>query len=76
MDWETDFLTRYNKLIDREKKAEAFLSNPSTTEKQIEKWLPEFHKVVRELSVMMQEYKTHTGYEMQENEILNGFSLK
>lgn len=71
--WTEEFIKRYNYNIGRIKKAEEFMSSPSTTIEQVEKWLPEYNKVVNELSKLMREFKKKTGYEMSDKEIFNGF---
>lgn len=88
--WELEFMERYNALLSRYKKAEDFLSSSTYKTKQgvevpyksleeeikhKEKWLKEFHKLVRELSLMMQEYKNKTGQAMNQEDINNGFIL-
>lgn len=86
--WEEKFMKDYNEKLARYKKAEDFLSSSTyktkegkelpykSIEEEIkykEKWLNEFHKLVRELSALMKEYKDKTGQPMNEEDINNGF---
>lgn len=86
--WEEDFMKRYNTVFARYKKAEDFFSSSTyktkegkelpykSIEEEIkhkEKWLNEFHKLVRELSALMKEYRIKTGHAMNEEDINNGF---
>lgn len=86
--WEQDFMVRYNTVFARYVNAERFLSSPTyktregketpytNLEEEIkhkEKWLNEFHKIVRELSALMKEYKEKMGQPMNEEDINNGF---
>lgn len=86
--WEQEFMKRYNTVFARYKKAEDFLSSSTYKTKEgketpyrslgeeikhKEKWLNEFHKLVRELSALMKEYKDKTGQAMNEEDINNGF---
>lgn len=66
-----DLKEKYNKTISREQKAREWLDK--ATEKQLEKWLPEYHKIVNELSLMMQEYKALTNKEMTDKQVFEGF---
>ena len=71
-----EFMRKYNSLLQREKKAEKFLNDDTVDIAKREKWLPEFLKIEKELSLMIKEYKTITGSDMPTEEILNGYSLK
>ena len=85
---EERFITEYNKLINRIKKAEKFLESDTyigkdkkahkyqSLEEEIkykEKWIPEYQKLVRETGLMAIKYKELTGYEMPIEEKMNGF---
>ena len=85
---EERFITEYNKLINRIKKAEKFLESDTyigkdkkthkyqNLEEEIrykEKWIPEYQKLVRETGLMAIKYKELTGYEMPVEEKMNGF---
>ena len=63
----------YNKLIDREKRAEIFFNNPSIEQSKQEAWIPEYLEITKGLSLLMIEYQKITGEEMTDTEILNGF---
>lgn len=65
---------QYNKLLQREKKAEAFLN--TATEEQYVKWLPEYLKITKELSIMIMKYESLTGEKMSEEEMFKGFLEK
>lgn len=87
---EERFITEYNKLINRIKKAEKFLESDTyigkdkkahkyqSLEEEIrykEKWVPEYQKLIRQTWEMAQKYKELTGYEMNIEEYMNGFSI-
>ena len=62
---------KYNYFIDREKKAEKFFETCSVD--GVEKYLPEFHKITNNLSMLMVAYKKLTGNIMNDDQIFNGF---
>ena len=85
---EERFITEYNKLINRIKKAEKFLESDTyigkdkkthkyqSLEEEIrykERWIPEYQKLVKEAGLMAIKYKELTGYEMPVEEKMNGF---
>ena len=85
---EERFITEYNKLINRIKKAEKFLESDTyigkdkkphkyqSLEEEIhykEKWIPEYQKLVKETGIMAAKYKEITGYKIPEDELMNGF---
>ena len=87
---EERFITEYNKLINRIKKAEKFLESDTyigkdkkahkyqSLEEEIrykERWIPEYQKLVRETGLMAIKYKELTGYEMPIEEKMNGFVI-
>lgn len=87
---EERFITEYNKLINRIKKAEKFLESDTyigkdkkahkyqSLEEEMrykEKWVPEYQKLIRQTWEMSQKYKELTGYEMNTEEYMNGFSI-
>ncbi len=68
----TDVLKlEYNRVLERERKAEEFLDH--ATPEQAKKWLPEFHKIVMQLSALMERFKVVAGREMTHEEIVYGF---
>ena len=71
-----EFIKKYNALLQREQKAEAFLTDDKVSIESKEKWIPEFLKIEKELSLMIKEYKKITGSDMPTEEILHGYSLK
>ena len=85
---EERFITEYNKLINRIKKAEKFLESDTyigkdkkahkyqSLEEEIrykEKWIPEYQKLIKQTGLMAIKYKELTGYEMPVEEKMNGF---
>ena len=85
---EERFITEYNKLINRIKKAEKFLESDTyigkdkkphkyqSLEEEIrykEKWIPEYQKLIKEVGLMATKYKEITGYKMPMAEFMNGF---
>jgi hypothetical protein len=73
MDKLKELKINYNKLLQREKKAEGYLNK--ATDKQLESWLPEFIKITVDLSKMMWQFKDLAGREMTIEESLEGFKL-
>lgn len=57
---DTDFLERYNKAIDRIKKAEMFMEK--ATPNRVDKWLGEYNLLVNELSFLMNWYIKKFGF--------------
>ena len=85
---EERFITEYNKLINRIKKAEKFLESDTyigkdkkthkyqSLEEEIkykDKWIPEYQKLVKETGLMATKYKELTGCKMAMDELMNGF---
>ena len=64
---------KYNSVLARQKKAETFLNN--ATDKEIDKWLPEYLKITSELSLMMSMFAVFTGRAMTNDESLEGFKI-
>lgn len=64
---------KYNSVLARQKKAEVFLNN--ATDKEIDKWLPEYFKITSQLSVMMSQFAVLTGRAMTIDESLEGFNI-
>jgi len=63
---------KYNKLLQREKNAEIYFSNPLVEQSKKDACMEEFLKITRGLSKMTQTYKEITGREMTSEEVLNG----
>lgn len=63
-----DLKMKYNSFLEREIKAEDYLNR--STDEQYEKWVPEFNKIVRELSRLRKLIPNIT-----DDEVLNGFKL-
>lgn len=66
-----EFRKEYNKLIERYYKAEKYLN--SCNEEKFNKWVPEFQKIIVDLSKMMKQYEEMTGNQMSKEEVLEGF---
>lgn len=67
------FKENYNKLLAREKRAEAYFDNPNIPIEEKEKYIPNFNCIIRELSKLIYEYKTTTGGNPSEEVIFDGF---
>ena len=63
---------KYNYWLGRYLKAEEFI-NSSEPEK-VDKYLGLFHKIVRELSSLLQIFRELTGREMTKDEMFKGFN--
>ncbi len=61
---------RYNKVLEREKKAEKWMETAPIA--KIEKWMPDYLEITRQLSGMMQEFRQITGRSMTQEECLEG----
>lgn len=68
-----NFKEEYNKLLAREKKAEAYLMNEDIPLKEREKWLVAYGTIVKQLGQMIYEYKQQ-GNIITVKEQLEGFS--
>ena len=62
---------KYNKLLERNKKAEEYFK--IHTVKECEKYLELFNEVTRDLSITIKEFKYVYGLELTDHEILYGF---
>lgn len=69
--WEQQFKIKYNHYIEREKKAEIFFNN--NFDKIEKRHIEEYHKIIKELSGLIQEYRKVAGKEMTTLQILEGF---
>ena len=61
---------QYNQILERYKKAEAWLDSPGRTEPEVQKWMPEFEKIVDQLNLLLFAIGEHTT-----DEAANGFRL-
>lgn len=66
-----DLKARYNELLIREKRGEECLDDPSRTTEEIEKWMPEFKKILAGLNNTLAQIGKYTT-----EEVLNGFNLE
>ncbi len=65
---------QYSKLISREKMAQQFFE--TATFEAVDKWIPKYNELVRQLSGLIILYKKLTGKEMTESEMFDGFYLE
>ena len=63
---------KYNYWLGRYLKAEEFIN--SSEPEEVDKYLGLFHKIVRELSSLLQIFRELTGREMTKDEMFKGFS--
>lgn len=62
---------QYNKLLAREKKAQHFLKTASNEE--VDKWLPEYTKIIIQLSRLIYKIQEEEGGELSKEELQEGF---
>lgn len=60
----------YNKLLEREKKAEKWME--TAPQDEIDKWMPSYLEITRRLSKLMAEFEKVTGRPMTQEECLEG----
>lgn len=63
---------KYNYWLGRYLKAEEFIN--SSEPEEVDKYLGLFHKIVRELSSLLQIFRELTGREMTKDEMYEGFN--
>ena len=63
---------KYNYWLGRYLKAEEFIN--SSEPEEVDKYLGLFHQIVRELSLLIQEFRKATGKEMTKKEMYEGFN--
>ena len=63
---------KYNYWLGRYLKAEEFIN--SREPEEVDKYLGLFHQIVRELSLLIQEFRKATGKEMTKKEMYEGFN--
>lgn len=63
---------KYNYWLGRYLKAEEFIN--SSEPEEVDKHLELFHQIVRELSLLIQEFRKATGKEMTKKEMYEGFN--
>ncbi|CDX01273.1 Hypothetical protein DPCES_1386 [Desulfitobacterium hafniense] len=61
---------QYNQILERYKKAELWLDSPMRTEPEVQKWMPEFEKIVDQLNLLLFAIGEHTT-----DEAVNGFNM-
>lgn len=62
---------QYNKVLEREKKAEEFFNKASSED--VDKWLPEYNKIICNLGTLALKIKKEYGKELTKDEYLEGF---
>lgn len=62
---------KYNELLAREKRGEEYLDDPVRTSDEIDKWMPEFQKILAELNDALKQIESYTTAE-----VLNGFNYE
>lgn len=65
---------QYNKLISREKMAQQFFE--TATFEAVNKCIPKYNELVRQLSSLIILYEKLTGKEMTESEMFDGFYIE
>lgn len=55
--------TQYNTLLNRYKAAEAYIDNPTRTAADIQRWMPEFLRIVKDLNLILARIGPHTASE-------------
>ncbi|HHY26431.1 MAG TPA: hypothetical protein GX523_06735 [Desulfitobacterium dehalogenans] len=62
---------QYNKILERYKTAEAWLDSPKRVDREIQKWMPEFEKIVDQINLLLFAIGDHTT-----DEAMNGFKME
>lgn len=62
---------QYNQILERYKKAEAWLDSPERTEPEVQKWMSEFEKIVDQLNLLLFAIGEHAM-----DEAVSGFEVK
>lgn len=62
---------QYNELLVRERRGEEVLDDPVRTPEEIEKWMPEFKKILGALNNTLAQIGSYST-----EEVLNGFNLE
>lgn len=70
----SEYIEKYNGLIERAKKGTAYLDNPNVPAQEKERWIGEFQKIIRALNDLIRLTEKELGRKMTDNEILNGFT--
>jgi len=63
-----NYKQQYNKLLERYQKGEAYVDGPDISHQELEKWMPEFLKIVKDLNLLLHKIGEHTP-----DEAINGF---
>lgn len=59
---------QYNKLLERYRKGEAYVDGPDISPQELERWMPEFLKIIKDLNLLLYKIGEHTP-----DEAINGF---
>lgn len=62
----------YNEYLSRYKKASRWIDDPKRTMEEIEKWLPEFERIIAHLGELLLEMQK-MGINYSDDEVLKGF---
>lgn len=65
--------TEYNKVLERWDKATEYLENPIRTQNEIDKWLPEYEKILKQRNCLIIEIWTESGIKPTIEEYEGGF---
>lgn len=66
-----DLKSHYNELLAREKRGEEYLDAPFRTSDEVEKWMPEFKKILVALNDTLAQIGTFTAIE-----VVHGFNFE
>jgi hypothetical protein len=67
-----DLKQKYNYLVGRYQKAEAYLEDTSIPQTTREKHIPDYREIANKMSEMLDEFKK-IGFEYTHDQIINGF---
>lgn len=65
-----DLKSHYNELLAREKRGEEYLDDPTRTPDEVQKWMPEFRKILAALNDTLAQIGSFTAVE-----VVYGFSF-
>jgi thiamine kinase-like enzyme len=67
----TKLKQQFNQLLQRCNKAEKFIDDPKRTEEELNKWMPEFLKIIAQLSALLEKIGEHTPEDVE-----HGFKIE
>ena len=59
-----DLKSHYNELLAREKRGEEYLDDPTRTPDEVEKWMPEFRKILTALNYTLGQIGSFTAIDV------------